>query len=107
MPDDTWINLSARERSIILHTLSSIHQGKRKKRAELDALRFKLTHSEPHPKITIGVHGGQVEWTSGNPFPIRICDYDGQGGIELPDLDERGRQCRISIYDCGCSDLNW
>ena len=54
----------------------------------------KLTHSPQHPEITVGVHGGQVQWTLGNPFPIRVCDYDGDRE-DLSDIDERGQPCRI------------
>ena len=49
----------------------------------------------PHPDITVGVHGGQVQWTLGNPFPIRVCDYDGASDEDLPDIDERGERCRM------------
>jgi hypothetical protein len=35
-----------------------------------------------------------VQWTSGNPFPIRIVDYDGDKN-DLPGVDENGRRCRI------------
>jgi hypothetical protein len=31
----------------------------------------------------------------GNPFPIRVCDYDGQSDEDLPDIDERGQRCRM------------
>jgi hypothetical protein len=99
MRDHMWINLSARERSLILEALSSIRgsESDRKQRSRIDALCAKLTYAAPYPNITVGVEGGLVQWTSGNPFPIRICDYDGQGDDDLPDVDERGRRCRISV----------
>ena len=53
---------------------------------------MKLAQAQPHPDITIGVHGGLVQWVLGNPFPVRICDYD---GFDLPDVDERGQPCAI------------
>ncbi len=61
---------------------------------ERQALYVKLQDSKSYPDITIGVHGGLVQWVLGNPFPIRICDYDGDGR-ELPDIDERGQRCNL------------
>ena len=93
MSDHTWIGLTRRERNTLLEALAAFRpQGERAK--ETDALMVKLTYSPPHPEITVGVHGGQVQWTLGNPFPIRVCDYDGDRE-DLPDVDERGQQCRI------------
>ena len=60
------------------------------------ALVAKLERSEQSPAITIGVHGGLVQWVMGNPFPIRICDYDGERA-DLPDIDERNQRCTISF----------
>ena len=37
-----------------------------------------------------------VQWTSGNPFPIRVCDYDVEGAYPKY-VDERGRRCVISF----------
>ena len=62
---------------------------------KVEALATKLAHPAPHPQITIGVHGGQVQWALGNPFPIRVCDYDGTSDDDLPDLDEQGQRCRM------------
>jgi len=90
----TWISLSARERWLILYALSTIRDGDSRNGSEIDALSTKLTRAEPHPNISIGVERGQVEWVAGNPFPIRICDYDVEGD-DLVDRDERGRRCRI------------
>ena len=67
---------------------------KRASTAEINILTLKLVHSDPHPSITVGVYGGQVQWALGNPFPIRICDYDGDQE-DLPDVDENGNPCRI------------
>lgn len=94
MSDHTWIGLNRRERKTLLEALASFRplQGKRAK--DVDTLMVKLTYSPPHPEITVGVHGGQVQWTLGNPFPIRVCDYDGDRE-DLPDIDERGQRCRI------------
>jgi hypothetical protein len=62
---------------------------------EIDELTVKIVHAARHPHITVGVHGGQVQWTLGNPFPIRVCDYDGTSDDDLPDVDERGQRCRM------------
>jgi hypothetical protein len=90
--DSTWTQLTASERTTILSALSSARSGGPDHVAEVDALIDKLTKAEPHPDITIGIYRGQVHWARGNPFPIRICDYD---GFELPDVDERGKPCEI------------
>ena len=93
MIEDVWLSLSPREQTILLDALSPIRNTRRVSTDEIDALVLKLMHAEPYPKITVGVQGGQVQWTRGNPFPIRICDYDGVE--ELPDLDERAKPCTI------------
>lgn len=61
---------------------------------EIEDLSKKPGLAELHPQITVGVYGGQVQWTLGNPFPIRVCDYDGEKE-DLPDIDERGQRCRM------------
>jgi hypothetical protein len=94
MSEAMWIGLSSRERMILLHALASMRASEDAPLADIDALTLKLVHSEPHPKITIGVDRGLVQWTLGNPFPIRICDYDASDE-ELPDVDERGQRCTI------------
>ena len=60
----------------------------------LQQARSKLASAGRGPSITVGVHGGQVQWVLGNPFPVRVCDYDGND-CELPDIDERDQKCRI------------
>jgi len=94
MIESTWLDLSQRERTVLLDALSAVRDSGHVKSAEVDALTIRLIHSHPHPKITVGVRSGQVQWTAGNPFPIWICDYDGEEG-DFPDVDERGRRCRI------------
>jgi hypothetical protein len=94
MSKRAWVGLTARERAVLIDALASVRKTKRIVAAEIDALTVKLVHFEPNPSITVGVHGGQVQWAIGNPFPIRICDYDGDRE-ELPDLDEQGHPCRI------------
>lgn len=95
MSAQAWIGISPRERTILLDALTALRASSGKKtREKIDALTVKLVYSPQHPEITVGVHGGQVQWTLGNPFPIRVCDYDGDRE-ELPDFDERGQRCRI------------
>ena len=94
MSKRAWIGLTERERAILVDALALIRKSRRVASVEVDALTVRLAHAEPHPSITVGVHGGQVQWTAGNPFPIRICDYDGDKE-DLPDVDEHGHACRI------------
>ena len=94
MSNRTWIGLSARERKTLLQALAALRASSVSNPRAIDALIAKLVHSAPHPNITVGVHGGQVQWTLGNPFPIRVCDYDGKKE-ELPNIDAQGEPCRI------------
>lgn len=94
MTETAWIALSPTERRILLQALSAMRESDRSKKSRIDALTIKLVHSKAHPKITIGIERGQVQWTTGNPFRVWICDYDGEDG-DLPDLDHEGRRCRI------------
>ena len=101
MAAQAWIGVSPRERTILLDALTALRASSEKRtREKIDALTVKLVHSRQHPEITVGVHGGQVQWTLGNPFPIRVCDYDGDRE-ELPDIDERGQRCRIWFESAG------
>jgi hypothetical protein len=94
MIEPAWIEVTPRERTVLLGALSAMRETGRIKSAEIDALTVKLVHSQPYPKITVGVRSGQVQWTEGNPFPVWICDYDGEEG-DLPHVDDRGQRCRI------------
>ena len=96
MIEPAWIELTSRERMLLLEALSSARAAGRLGIDEVDALTIKLVHADPHPDITVGVHGGQVQWVKGNPFPIRVLDYDNDYG-DAPDMDEQGRACRRSI----------
>jgi hypothetical protein len=95
MAENIWISLSARDRAILLEALATQRRSTPSQRRKIDGLTAKLVHSTPHPEITVGIHGGQVQWTLGNPFPIRICDYDAPSNEDLPDIDERGQRCRM------------
>lgn len=96
MSDAGWIEIDTRERTLLLDALAALRESNRAETSDIADLTVKLVHSSHHPQITVGVHGGQVQWTSGNPFPIRVCDYDGASVEDLPDVDERGQRCRIS-----------
>ena len=95
MAKGIWIGLSARERKLLLDALALLRRSNANEQRTIDSLTVKLVHSAPYPDITVGVHGGQVQWTLGNPFPIRVCDYDGTSDEDLPDIDERGQRCRM------------
>lgn len=82
------------ERLLLLGALSRLRSRGRSDADKIDKLLVKIADEGTKPEITVGVHGGQVQWVLGNPFPIRICDYDGDLA-DLPDVDERGQQCRI------------
>ena len=95
MTGTTWIGLSDKERTLLLKALAPMRLLSAEVASQINALTVKLVHSAPYPEITVGVHGGQVQWTLGNPFPIRVCDYDAPSDEDLPDIDERGRRCRM------------
>ena len=95
MSDAVWIGLMEGDRMLLLQALAGLRRARPDDARDIDALTVKLVHSAPHPNVTVGVHGGQVQWTLGNPFPIRVCDYDGTSDDDLPDVDERGQRCRM------------
>jgi hypothetical protein len=95
MMETAWMDLNSGERTLLLNALAMLRRARADYVSDIDALTMKIVHSTPHPDITVGVHGGQVQWTLGNPFPIRVCDYDGLSDEDLPDIDERGQRCRI------------
>jgi hypothetical protein len=90
MPKSDWLSLSAPEKALLLDALSSLRIARSRDSDEIDALATKLAKATAHPQISIGVQGGMVQWTRGNPFPIRIYDYDGH---DLPQIDEHGDRC--------------
>ena len=96
MTDYSLLQLTTRERAIVLDALLSMLNADSAKSAEVENLALKLALGQPHPQITVGVHGGLVQWIVGNPFPIRVCDYD---GFELPDVDELGRPCQMRFEE--------
>ena len=96
MRKNVWIPLSPIEKRLLIDALSLSRRARRASSGEIDALASKLVQAKSSPPITVRVQGGMVQCASGNPFPIRICDYDIQGQDHL-DIDERGRLCRMSI----------
>lgn len=89
MPD-SWIALTQHERRFLIDALRNVERGNK---GSLERIISKLLDGGMHPKITVGVYGGQVQWIMGNPFPVQVCDYDGDKS-DLPDRDERGQACR-------------
>lgn len=93
MVDGKWTHLTADEAATILNALSFMRGSQDADITAIDALASKLVKSDSQPNITVGIYRGQVYGVRGNPFPIRICDYD---GFDLPDVDEYGKPCEIS-----------
>jgi hypothetical protein len=96
MDDNSWLHLTVREQAILLEAVGSMLNAGPRHNVELENLAVKLAQAHPRPDITVGFHGGLVQWVVGNPFPIRVCDYD---GFDLPDVDERGRPCDVLIHE--------
>ena len=96
MTRSAFVSLAPCERAIVLEALelllTSSDAGMQRER--IGALARKIEVAPDYPTITVGVSGGQVQWARGNPFPIRICDYDGERADDLPDQDELGQRCR-------------
>jgi hypothetical protein len=63
------------------------------------ALSKKIVRCMSHPDITVRASGGVVQGITGNPFPIRVCDYDGD-----EDVDEDGERCTMGFEQ---PDPNW
>ena len=89
-----WVPLSSREKALLIDALSSSRKAKPSRSSRIDALISKLVQAKSYPPITVEVQGGLVQCVSGNPFPIRICDYDIDNQDDL-DIDARGEPCRI------------
>ncbi len=95
MSGAAWIKLNKSEQTLLLDALAALRSSTENDRRRIDRLTVKVIHNARYPRITVGVHGGQVQWAMGNPFPIRVCDYDGSSDEDLPDIDEHGQRCRI------------
>lgn len=97
MTTEVWLPLSVGERNILREALAAYAVDGNAEQAV--ALSNKIAHTPSYPDITIGVHGGLVQWILGNPFPVRVCDYDGDDQNDLPHLDERGQRCQMGFVD--------
>lgn len=86
------LHLTETEHALVLKALHSLADTNSWEEAL--RLKNKISEESQPPNITVGVYGGQVQWVLGNPFPIRICDYDGDDD-DLPNTDERGQRCRM------------
>ena len=95
MTERFWIGLNSREQGLVVEALGALASLRNHDVADIEALAFKLSRSAPYPEITIGIRSGQVQWMRGNPFPIRICDYDAPSDDALSDIDEQGEPCDI------------
>lgn len=95
MTEEAWLPLSAHERAIIQKALTEYAGATRTEIDAIKALADKLRDAKPYPDITVGVYGGVVQWIIGNPFPIRVCDYDGDNERDWPDVDEQGQRCTL------------
>lgn len=93
MPSEVWVPLNAAERNLLREALAALARANVADLAKTGTLAKKITGAQPYPDITVGVYGGQVQWTTGNPFPLRIVDYDGDRS-DLPETDENGEPCR-------------
>jgi hypothetical protein len=91
---EIWLSLSSSERTLIREALAAYRGAEGANQAKVTELERKISRATPHPDITVGVHGGQVQWTSGNPFPLRIVDYDGDKE-DLSCVDNEGNSCRV------------
>ncbi len=98
MASEVWLGFSQSELQLLRQALSICARSDTADRDVINRLVKKIVNAPPHPDITIGVHGGVVQWILGNPFPIRICDYDGDDR-DLPDMDERGQPCSMGFED--------
>ena len=83
MPKTVTVVLTETERDQLVRSLV-LHQATNPSIAQtvplLADITAKFASAGEGPNITIGVHGGLVQWVMGNPFPVRICDYDGEDG---------------------------
>jgi hypothetical protein len=103
MTECAWLSLTARERGVLQRALAAYAGAQVAGVSGAESLMTKLQTEEQYPAITIGVHGGLVQWVMGNPFPIRICDYDGEQQ-DLPDVDERNQRCTIGFAPADIED---
>ena len=98
MASEVWLPLTANERSLLLEALAHYAGSRRAEEEDIDAMRRKIASAKPQPCVTIRVDGGLVEEIAGNPFPVRLYDYQIHGVDDLA-FDEDGRACVISEFE--------
>ena len=88
------MRLSPEDVQLVARALATLRPAAPRDAERAEQLLERLRFSNKAPAITVGVYGGLVQWVKGNPFPIRIIDYDGEDD-ELPDRDEDDLACSI------------
>ncbi len=91
----TYLALTRAERSLLEDALLEAVALRHPASVDMIKLTRRIRRSA-NPKITVAVEDGMVQRISGNPFPVRICDYD-INGIDPECTDEFGRPCVISF----------
>ena len=67
MTECVWLSLTARERGVLRRALAAYAGAQVAGVSGVESLMTKLQREEQYPAITIGVHGGLVQWVMGNP----------------------------------------
>src|SRR5690242_2897652 len=98
MASEVWLGLNFNERALMREALIHYTTSKHAEPDEVEALLRKLNRAKPQSCVTLRVDGGFVEEIEGNPFPVRLYDYD-IDGVDEPDFDEDGRACVISEFE--------
>jgi hypothetical protein len=98
MASEVWLPLTSRERTLLREALIHYSGSKHAEPDEVSELLRKIERSKPQSLVTVRVDGGFVEEVEGNPFPVRLYDYD-IDGVDEPDFDEQGRACVISEFE--------
>lgn len=93
MTGTAWIEIAEADRALLLAGLDAIVQSSAEPSNRIQTLRELISKAKGCPDITIGVYGGQVQWVTGNPFPLEIIDYDGEPE-DFEDTDDYGHKCR-------------
>lgn len=98
MASEIWLPLTYGERSLMREALIHYLGNRHAMPSEVDALLSKIERAKPQPLVRVRVDGGFVEDIEGNPFPVRLYDYD-IDGVDEPEFDEEGRACVISEFE--------
>ncbi len=98
MASEVWLALNYNERALLREALIHYATSDRAEGEEVESMLRKIERAKPQPCVTVRVDGGFVEEIEGNPFPVRLYDYD-IDGVEGPDFDEDGRACIISEFE--------